>query len=144
MHQELRAGCENAGSMDPEMKRSPIKRGLPPKRFTPLRRSSRKRKPEVRIGKLGIVRLNGRAMTALRRARFEFDGYRCVDCGRQVAFNAEESLELRFPVVGHLSHVHAKRNNGDTFENTRTRCPECHQKSHNCGGKPLERKDWNV
>ena len=37
MHHELRAGCENAGSMDPEMKRSPIKRGLPPKRFTPLR-----------------------------------------------------------------------------------------------------------
>ena len=73
-----------------------------------------------RVGKLGIVRLTGKDMESLRRERFELDGYRCVDCGRGVSWE-----------WGQLAHVRTKRNNGDTLENVRTKCAECHHREHN-------------
>jgi hypothetical protein len=78
---------------------------------------------------LGIIRLCGKDMTALRRQRFELDGHRCVDCGIWLTW---ETMQL--------AHVRTKRNNGDTVENTRSKCAMCHMYEHNAGGKPVPRK----
>lgn len=89
-----------------------------------------KRKPDLTIGNLGIVRLKGQALADLRRQRFVLDGWRCIDCGTGVSWAS-----------GHLAHVKSRGAGGsDTIENTRTKCAECHMKEHNCGGKPLPKK----
>ena len=124
------------------MKRTPL-----PRQKTPLKRytrippvSPKRRQRSGRVGKTGIVRLYGRALKQLRRQRFEMDKFTCVDCGLTVAWDRNEAIEVGLP-VGELSHVRNKRMHGDTIENTRTRCQDCHRKSHNCGGKPLPRKN---
>jgi 5-methylcytosine-specific restriction endonuclease McrA len=80
-------------------------------------------------------RLKGKAMKALRLACFERDGYRC-----QAEHSLFESWEfivkcLR-PVTwesGHLAHIGAKRRHGDSLENVRTLCAECHLIEHQYG-----------
>ena len=72
-------------------------------------------------GKLGRIRLKGEALAALRRQRFNCDGWRCVDCLRSVSW-----------VSGHLAHVISRgRGGSDTLENTRTKCDGCHKNEHN-------------
>ena len=67
-------------------------------------------------GKLGIIRLKGPALAALRRARFTMDRWKCVECGRPVSWAS-----------GHLAHVVGRGAGGsDTMENTRTKCDDCH------------------
>jgi hypothetical protein len=104
------------------------------RRRKPLSRFPKK-KPLVRVGKLGIVRLTGKALTKLRHERFDMDGHRCVDCHVLVAWDEREAEELNLP-VGELSHRRPKRLYGDTLENTCCRCRRCHRNSHNAGGKP--------
>jgi 5-methylcytosine-specific restriction endonuclease McrA len=72
------------------------------------------------VGKLGIVRLTGDDLEALRRACFERDHYRCVNCGVGVIF------ERGYWYSGHMAHVRNKRMYGDTLENVRTKCMNCH------------------
>ena len=115
------------------------------KRRKPLSRRP-KRRPQVRVGKLGVVRLTGNAPRELRRQCFERDHWRCVDCGRQITWDVDSAVSGGYPgpdlnmrMVGQMSHRRAKRNNGDTLGNVITRCPPCHQKSHNAGGKPMEK-----
>lgn len=136
------------------MKTTPLKRKAPLKARSQLERKTRLRpispKRQARsgkAGKLGIVRLYGAAKTALRRRRFEADGYRCQDCGNTVTWDKSESIE-RFEAegiwipYGELSHIVSTGAGGsDTFENTCTRCFPCHTKSHNRGGKPLPAKE---
>lgn len=110
------------------MKRTAIKR------YTPLR----KKRSTPRSHKF-IVRLTGAALTKLRKDCFARDGYRCVDCAWPVTWDEEEAYKFGFS-VGEMSHIRAKRNNGDSLDNVVTRCRACHEKSHNCGGKPLPRK----
>lgn len=124
-----------------------VKRTPLPPRKKPLPRSTkpiakvspRRRQRSGRVGKMGIVRLYGKALKALRRECFIRDDFKCVDCHCTVAWDEHEARDLGLR-VGEMSHVKGKRNHGDTLDNVVTRCREDHQKSHNCGGKPLPRK----
>lgn len=82
-------------------------------------------------------RLDGPRMTVLRCTRFIHDGGRCVDCGRRVSLEGK-GVRPRM----HLAHVTGRGANGaDTFENTRTKCPECHLvQEHSGGGKVIRSK----
>lgn len=78
-------------------------------------------------------RLKGKALRNLREACFERDGYKCRECHRSVLWFS-----------GHMAHIKAKRRHGDSLENVRTLCGECHAKEHNAGGKPCPRKVLGV
>lgn len=110
------------------------------KRKRPLSRFPKKR-PQVRIGKLGIVRLYGKAKTRLRQQCFDRDYNTCVDCGRLVAWDEEEAIDFCLP-IGEMSHLVSLGAGGsDVISNVVTRCKWDHQKSHNCNGKPLPKKE---
>jgi 5-methylcytosine-specific restriction endonuclease McrA len=81
-------------------------------------------------GKLGVIRLKGPALAALRRARFILDRWKCVDCGRPVSWAS-----------GHLSHLVSRGAGGsDVIENVRTKCGDCHLVgSHNPKSVPIAR-----
>ena len=99
-------------------------------------------KKKTRTGKLGIVRLVGADLEALRRSCFERDRYICQECGAYVEWDDDPLYEGdggRTP-VGHMAHIRTKRNNGDTLDNVRTLCPKCHALEH-AGGKPVPAKD---
>ena len=124
--------------------RKPLPRATKPLKRTPLPRATKpirksKYHHQVTVGKLGIVRLKGKALKELRRQCFERDHFKCVDCGDPVVWSGVDTWGYQL-AVGEMSHVHAKRNNGDTLENVVTRCQNCHSKSHNAGGQPLPRK----
>jgi 5-methylcytosine-specific restriction endonuclease McrA len=112
------------------------------KRTTLLRKTAirRARKPvERRVGKLGIVRLTGPALTALRQACFVRDGGKCVNCGQRVRDDVPDWAPNKY----HMAHIGNKRMYGDVIENVKTLCGDCHtgnHAEHNCGGKPLPRK----
>ena len=85
----------------------------------PLSRS--KRKPEVTVGKLGIVRLTGKAIGALRAQCFKRDGYACVECKQHGEFF--NPLEM--------AHIKSRGAGGsDVLENVRTLCRQCHRAEH--------------
>ncbi len=100
----------------------------PAKTIPPVRKQPRVRKT--------VVRLRGVEMAELRRAVYVRDGLACVDCHRALTLdgmNAHSRMEL--------SHLKSRGAGGsDTMENCVARCRECHQKSHNCGGKPVPKK----
>lgn len=98
--------------------------------------SGRKRKRSGQAGKLGIVRLSGLALRELRIRCWLRDGGCCCECKRAV------TIDGHYPWDGvmHMAHIRTKRNNGDTIDNVRTLCPECHGKEHNAGGKPCPAK----
>lgn len=110
------------------------------KRYTPLKRtrlkpiSDKRRKRNGKPGKCGIVRLYGKDLKALREMCFHRDHERCVQCARKLVLKRGCWNSM------HMAHLRTKRNNGDTLENVRSLCPDCHSKSHNCGGKPLPPK----
>jgi len=106
------------------IRRTPLKRSGPPRR-------NRDKSPiEVTVGKLGRIRLKGDALAALRRRVFLRDKWACQNCGAICGWAS-----------GHLAHYKSRGAGGsDTEENTRLLCADCHQKSHNCGGKPLPSK----
>ena len=117
-----------------------MKRSGPIKRYTPVRKR-KPRKGDVTVGKLGRVRLRGKALEALRRECFTRDGWRCtrVDesvhivpcgCGRTVSWAS-----------GHMAHIVSRGAGGsDVIDNVHTMTQECHGKSHNAGGKPCPPK----
>ena len=111
-----------------------IKRSGPIKRYTPVRKK-KARSGDVTVGKLGRVRLRGKALEALRRACFERDGYRCVECRR--CGLCHNPLDM--------AHIQSRGAGGsDTLENVKTLCHECHMKSHNAGGKPCPPKPKEI
>lgn len=115
------------------MKRTPLCRKT---RIAPV--SKRKRARSGKPGKLGIVRLYGKDMSNLREQCWDRDEGRCTDCSRPLY--REERWDGD-PAAFHLAHIRTKRNNGDTLDNVRALCGECHGKSHNAGGKPVPAKD---
>jgi 5-methylcytosine-specific restriction endonuclease McrA len=106
--------------------RKPLKRSTKPIARTPIKRA--KRHPETRVGKLGRVRLTGKALEDLRRQCFERDNYTCTcGCGERVTWE-----------TGDMAHIVSRGAGGsDAIDNVRTLTKICHMKSHNCGGKPL-------
>ena len=99
-----------------------------PKKRVPI---ARKREGKTRPG-----RLQGDALAALRSECFYRDKGRCCDCMRPVQLNGDAVWGMGM----HMAHIKAKRMGGDSLQNVRTLCPECHRKSHNAGGKPVPSK----
>lgn len=85
-------------------------------------------------------RLKGKAMEALRRDRFEMDGYKCqriighyASGFRGDLAQPERCLEPVSWESGHLAHIKAKRIGGDSIENVETWCGDCHRAFHERG-----------
>jgi 5-methylcytosine-specific restriction endonuclease McrA len=78
-------------------------------------------------------RLKGAALEQLRRDCFERDGYRCQgfihsECGLWFTCRKLVTWES-----GHMAHIGAKRRHGDSLDNVRTLCAECHRIEHAYG-----------
>jgi 5-methylcytosine-specific restriction endonuclease McrA len=91
----------------------------------------------IRVGKLGIVRVTGKDMEALRDESLVRDGGRCVRCGRRVTDYVPDYAPIKYDMAHKVSR---SAGGSDTIDNVETMCHECHLKSHNAGGKPLPRK----
>jgi 5-methylcytosine-specific restriction endonuclease McrA len=95
------------------------------KRKKPVRKVRAKARPN---------RKKGKAMEQLRRECFERDGYICQGvlrecrCGQKVFCLKRVTWES-----GHMAHIGAKRRHGDSLENVRTLCAECHHIEHSYG-----------
>jgi 5-methylcytosine-specific restriction endonuclease McrA len=74
-------------------------------------------------------RLKGKAMKALRQACFDRDTGACQGCGALLCW---ETM--------HLAHIGAKRRYGDSLDNVRALCGDCHRSEHN-GGKVVPAKE---
>jgi 5-methylcytosine-specific restriction endonuclease McrA len=74
----------------------------------------------IRVGKLGIVRLTGKDLTKLRRQCYDRDGHNCVECGIWLRW------DRGFKDSMHMAHIQNKRMYGDTLENVRSLCIDCH------------------
>lgn len=105
-------------------------------RRTRIRPVSLKRKS--RVGKLGIERLVGKDVEARRLAIGERDGWVCESCHIQCTPDGWDGRPR-----GEWAHRGNKRMYGDGMENGRILCGPtigrvgCHQREHNCGGKPI-------
>ena len=72
-------------------------------------------------GKLGRLRLKGKALESLRRRVFERDGWHCRECLVGCSWDS-----------GHLAHIISRGAGGsDTEDNTRLLCGDCHHAEHN-------------
>ena len=77
----------------------------------------------VTTGNLGIVRLTGADLAALRVSCFLRDGFRCQECWRRVHPLAPEWAPSR----AHMAHVEGRGAGGsDELSNVRTLCGDCH------------------
>jgi 5-methylcytosine-specific restriction endonuclease McrA len=73
-------------------------------------------------------RLKGEDLEALRLSCFIRDGWKCKECGKGVALRPHECAWS-----AHMAHIKAKRIGGDSLDNVRTLCGDCHRKEHNYG-----------
>lgn len=99
-----------------------MKRSSPIRRYARLPRfSKRRRQRSGQPGKLGIVRLYGPALGALRDEVFDRDDDRCRKCGRWVR------REAGYWDSGHMSHKQSKGASGsDAISNVEVLCLDCH------------------
>jgi|GEM_PF-2053599 5-methylcytosine-specific restriction endonuclease McrA len=107
------------------IRRTPIKRSGPPRK---------KRPGPPRAG-----RLEGDDLTGLRDDCFarDFgicqamipDGRTAYQCGTQTF----KDLPHTAPNSYHMAHVQGKRRGGDSLQNVKTFCGDCHRKFHNFG-----------
>lgn len=109
----------------PEVEQSMIARRTPIRRYKP--------KPDVRIGKLGTVRLSGPAMAELRLTCWRRDGGICQECGQRVNPFFHHSFSNSY----HMAHKRNRRMYGDTLDNVRALCGDCHRAEH---GNPTRRE----
>jgi len=100
--------------------------------YSSIRRRKKKR-AEVRVGKEGIVRLHGKALEQLRIDCFYRDKGQCQECGKGLFWETPwGGHQDRY----HMAHVRNKRMYGDSLENVRALCGDCHRAEH---GNPLAR-----
>lgn len=82
----------------------------------------------VRIGKLGIVRLTGEALTLLRMKCWSRDNETCKACGERVHFSARFAGD---PLAYDMAHLKSRGAGGsDLPSNVRTLCHSCHMREH--------------
>lgn len=88
---------------------------------------------DVRVGKLGIVRLKGKALAALRLHCGLRDGQRCVRCHTGVFDDLPDWHDQKY----HMAHWPHSRGAGasDLPSAVQTNCGKCHRKQH--GGKEV-------
>ena len=105
------------------MKRTPLARK------TPMRPVRSKPRPG---------RLKGAALAELRRDCWYRDGGVCQECLRVTDPDLPSIADRSY----HMAHIKAKRIGGDSLENVRTLCGECHRDEHNGtkGGKMQHRE----
>ena len=107
--------------------------------YSSLKRSQKRiaprRHPEKRVGKLGIVRLSGEAMERLREECFVRDSGHCRQCGKLIWYCTSWAGD---PDRYHMAHIRNKRMYGDTLENVRALCGDCHRAEH---GNPKGTKE---
>lgn len=114
-----------------------MKRGGFIKRKTHIKPVSPKKK--TRMGKLGIERVAGKDVETRRMRIGNRDGWICEECLIQCTPDGSDHRPR-----GEWAHRRNKRNHGDGMENGRILCGSimgrvgCHQKEHNCGGKPIQ------
>lgn len=87
-------------------------------------------------------RLKGDDLDDLRVACYERDTL-CDECDQYTIFNAPHEWSNSF----HMAHIQGKRMHGDSLENVRTLCGDCHRKEHNFGKsmeKPVPKKVKDV
>lgn len=82
-------------------------------------------------------RLKGDALIGLRIACFLRDTGRCVNCGKQLHFEARFDGD---PDAYDMAHKRNRRMWGDNIDNVESLCHDDHMKSHNAGGKPCPPK----
>jgi 5-methylcytosine-specific restriction endonuclease McrA len=99
-----------------------------------LRRSPMKRTRVKKVrSKPRAGRLKGAALEQLRRDCFERDGYRCQGEVLSYLFGWEKCDRAVTWESGHMAHIGAKRRHGDSLDNVRTLCAECHGLEHAYG-----------
>lgn len=74
----------------------------------------------ITVGKLGIVRLTGDDMEALRWECYRRDEAKCVICRRWLRFERDREDSM------HMAHIRNKRMYGDVIDNVLTKCSYCH------------------
>jgi 5-methylcytosine-specific restriction endonuclease McrA len=80
------------------------------------------------IGNLGIVRLTGQDLAALRRACWERDQGKCQVCGISTYWQARFAGD---PQAYDMAHIKSRGAGGsDTLDNVRTLCHRCHMREH--------------
>jgi len=85
-------------------------------------------------------RLKGDALEQLRWECWWRDAGKCKNCGRTTFPHLPHQHDASY----HMAHIKAKRMGGDTLENVRTLCGQCHRKEHNYGKsmtKPVPKKE---
>jgi len=91
--------------------------------------SARRRRARSGVpGRLGIVRLYGKALEALRRECWLRHNKTCQTCGERVYYQARFDGD---PLAYDMAHIVSCGAGGsDTLENIRCKCHQCHMKEH--------------
>ena len=109
---------------------------MPP--YSSIKRSAKPIRPkkhaQVRVGKLGIVRLTGKALEDLRYECFLRWGGICCGCGVHISDLFPDWHGRKY----HMAHIVGRGAGGsDVISNVRALCGDCHRAEH---GNPLPRK----
>lgn len=97
---------------------------------SPIRKSRKAARPG---------RLKGKDLALLRSDCWDRDRGICQNCRRPTWFHAPKEFAWSY----HMAHIKAKRMGGDSLENVRTLCGQCHRKEHAYGKsmtKPVPKK----
>ena len=98
--------------------------------------ATRRRERSGIPGKLGIIRLYGADLTALRDVCWDRDKGICLTCGKRLYKQARFDGD---PDAYDMAHCGSRRLYGDVITNVRSLCHRCHMLEH-AGGKPVPAK----
>jgi len=103
---------------------------MPP--FSSIKRRTKKR-PAVRVGHLGIVRLSGSALEQLRNDCFDRDRGRCQVCHELLYFYPRYADD---PWAYDMAHIVSRGAGGsDELSNVKSLCHKDHMLEHTKGSK---------
>lgn len=85
----------------------------------------------IRIGHIGIVRLTGDDLKALRAECFARDKGQCQECGNLLYYYPRYDGD---PEAYDMAHIQSRGSGGsDIISNIRSLCHRCHMKAHTEG-----------